>query len=157
VLAVSAFVKEDHQNVVIGLFSSIDSIEVVRIHSEPEALKINFVGEDRRRISIAEFDQDGPALPQIVSIFKDHFRSRQILFLIVKWHYYLSGLDTEADFYEVHAIDVKFGNSHTHSFARDEFLTMIFGSGMDGKHEGKHVRFKFKDVASIRRRLRELN
>jgi hypothetical protein len=156
VLAASPFANEDHQRVVIELFSPVDSIEIDQIHSEPAMMKVDFVGEDGKRIPITTFSQEGSSLPRMVSIFKDHFRSRQILFLIVKWHYYLPGVNTEADYYEVHAYNASLGNARTPLFAQDQFLSTIFGSGLDGKEEGKNVHFKFKDVMSIRRRLDEI-
>jgi hypothetical protein len=153
VLAVSPFAKEDHQSVVIGLFSPQDSIEIDRIYSMPEMISVDYIGEGASRVRIAEFSQEGSSLPEVVSVFKEHFKSQRILFLIVKWHYYLPGVDTDADYYEIHVFNA---SKNATPFSGNEFLSNVFGSGFDGRHEGERTCFRYKDAVSVKKKLREL-
>ncbi|TDY49753.1 hypothetical protein BX592_1104 [Paraburkholderia rhizosphaerae] len=96
-------------------------------------------------------------MPEIVSVFAAHFRSRAFLFLIVKWHYYLPGVETEGDYYEVKAYATSYSPSGTLTFKVDGHLSETFGSGIDGRQEGARVRFKYKDAISIKKRLSKLD
>ena len=106
-------------------------------------------------IPIAEFNQDGPAYPELVSAFKNKVGGKQVLFAIVKWRYYLSGIDTEGDYYEVHAFEAQKNEGGEIVFSENKEMSDFFGSGFDGKQEGKMVHFRFKDASSIRKSLRQ--
>ncbi|WP_157845764.1 hypothetical protein [Herbaspirillum huttiense] len=68
---------------------------------------IRLVRENGQMIPISVFNQEGPAFPDLVSVFKNRVDSKPLLFTIVKWRYYLPGVDTEGDFYEVHAYETE--------------------------------------------------
>ena len=57
-------------------------------------------------VHIESFMQEGPASPTLASVFKVGQPPHARLFLIVKWHYYLPGINTDGDFYEVNAYTV---------------------------------------------------
>jgi hypothetical protein len=137
----------------IDFASAPDWIEIHHVKEVPEKLVIQLVRGERDIFPIATFSQDGPAFPELVSTFKNKVGGREILFVIVKWRYYLSGVDTEGDYYEVHAYESKGGEGGKIIFSENKKITDFFGSGFDGKQEGKMVRFRFKDASSIRKSL----
>ncbi|MDQ7977035.1 hypothetical protein QYH69_07225 [Paraburkholderia sp. SARCC-3016] len=149
----SPFVQNDHKKVDIGLFSPADAIEINHIDSDPEIVNVDFIGADGNRVAIAEFSQMGSALPDVASVFKGKFKERPLLVLIVKWHFYLPGVDTDADYYEIHVFNV---SEHGTRFSRNEVLSRIFGSGFEGRHEGEYSSFKYKNAGSVRKKLHEL-
>jgi hypothetical protein len=71
----------------------------------------------------------------------------------VKWRYYLSGVDTEGDYYEVHAYEVGQDKSGVTICSENTKISNFFGSGLDGKQNGHIVNFQFKDASAIRRSL----
>ncbi|WP_454738179.1 hypothetical protein [Cupriavidus necator] len=136
----------------INLISNNDWIEVNHANNGLESLSINFVDRRNNSSCIAIFIQDGPAPPELMSIFKSKRNSRQLIIAIVKWHHYLPGANTEGDYYEVHAYEFeKFGDMLL--FSEDKNVSDFFGSGFDGKKEGKTIRFRFKNATAIRRAL----
>jgi hypothetical protein len=149
----SAFNDGSYERTRIDLLSDKNWIQVDSIESEPQGLKIGLITSNEVEFPIVTFSQNGPSLPTLASFFKDTVNSRQNLFFIVKWHYYLSAADTEGDFYEVHVFDVS-GTSLKPRFSENQVLSERFGSGFDGRQDGHVVRFHFKDAASIRRALR---
>jgi len=152
----SPFAQEDHERVKIGLFSPADVIEISHIYSEPEAINVDFRGVDGSSISIAEFGQVGSSLPKVISVFKGGFKERTLLMLIVKWYFYLPGVDTDADYYEIHVFNISKNPENGIHFSRNEFLSHIFGSGFDGRHEGERTYFRYKDAISVKQKLKEL-
>jgi hypothetical protein len=137
----------------IDFLSVPDWIEIGHIEKVPEKLTIRFVREDGNAIPISTFDQDGPAFPELVSVFKNKIDGRLVLFVIVKWRYYLSGVDTEGDYYEVHAYKTNKSGNGEIVFSENKEISNFYGSGFDGKQEGKIVKFRFKDASSIRKNL----
>lgn len=136
----------------INLISSRDWIEVNQVHNELESLSISFINEQENHFHIATFTQNGPSLPELTSIFKVKINSRQLIIAIVKWHYYLPGANTEGDYYEIHAYDFKkFGD--TLIFSKNKDISDLFGSGFDGKNEGKISHFRFKNATAVRRAI----
>jgi hypothetical protein len=53
----------------------------------------------------------------------------------------------------VHAYESKGGEGGKIIFSENKKITDFFGSGFDGKQEGRMVRFRFKDASSIRKSL----
>jgi hypothetical protein len=139
----------------IDLISIPDWIETKPIEKEPEKLLMRLARREGEVIPIAEFNQDGPAYPELVSAFKNKVGGKQVLFAIVKWRYYLSGIDTEGDYYEVHAFEAQKNEGGEIVFSENKEMSDFFGSGFDGKQEGKMVHFRFKDASSIRKSLRQ--
>ncbi|MDR6485512.1 hypothetical protein [Paraburkholderia terricola] len=137
----------------IDFLSVPDWIEINHIEEVPERLVIRLVREGGGEISISTFNQDGPAFPELASIFKNKVNGKQMLFAIVKWRYYLPGVDTEGDYYEVHAYEAKKNERGGIVFVENEKMSNFYGSGFDGKQEGEIVRFRFKDALSIRKSL----
>ncbi|MFM0429861.1 hypothetical protein PQQ75_12660 [Paraburkholderia aspalathi] len=136
----------------IDFVSAPDWIEIHNVEEVPEKLVIQ-LARGGGIFPIAAFNQDGPAFPELVSIFKNKVGERKILFVIVKWRYYLSGVGTEGDYYEVHAYEAKGGGRGEIIFSENRRISDFFGSGFDGKQEGKVVHFRFKDAAAIRKSL----
>ena len=148
--ATSAANASGNERLRIDFISAPDWIEISHVEKEPEELNIRLLRKNGSTIPIATFTQDGPAFPELASIFKDTLKGRQILFTIVKWRYYLSGVDTEGDYYEVHAYEARNSQSGAVSFAEVKKISDFYGSGFDGKQEGKIVHFQFKDASAIR-------
>ncbi|CAG4923126.1 hypothetical protein [Paraburkholderia saeva] len=134
-----------------------DWIEISHIEEIPERLTIRLVRKQGDAIPISTFNQDGPAFPELASIFKNKVDGSQVLFSIVKWRYYLSGVDTEGDYYEVHAYEAKKNGNGEIVFTENKKISNFYGSGFDGKQEGKIVKFRFKDASSIRKSLIQNN
>jgi hypothetical protein len=149
----SPFVQNDHKKMGIGLFSPADAIEINHIDSDPEIVSVDFIGANGKRVAVAEFSQTGSAMPDVASVFKGKFKEQPLLVLIVKWYFYLPGVDTDADYYEIHVFNV---SEHGTRFSRNDFLSRVFGSGFDGRHEGEYSSFRYKDAGSVRKRLHEL-
>ncbi len=140
----------------IDFLSVPDWIEIDRIEEIPEKLVLHLVDGNGAVVPITIFNQDGPAYPELVSIFKNKVNGVWVLFAIVKWRYYLSGVNTEGDYYEVHAYEYRKNDDDQIVFAENKIISDFFGSGFDGKQEGKLVHFRFKDAASIRKRLNQI-
>ncbi|WP_124800573.1 hypothetical protein [Paraburkholderia phosphatilytica] len=136
-------------NVRVGILSQESWINAIVSDVEPRQLVITLENFSGVQFPVATFIQDGPSSPQLVSAFEVFVEARQALFLIVKWHYYLPGVDTEGDFYEVHAYDIQRTSQGDPRFLKDPLLSGKFGSGFDGKQEGKRVHFPYKDAQSI--------
>ncbi len=151
--AASSLTTPAGQKFRIDFLSQNDWIEINHMTETPVKILINLVQSDDARVPIAIFNQDGPAIPSIASVFKSTVSSRQMLFLIVRWHYYLPGVDTEGDYYEVHVYGDHNDNRGKLFFLEDRSISDIFGSGLEGKKEGKIVHFPFKNAASIRKKL----
>jgi hypothetical protein len=130
-------------------------VEITNIEEIPERLNIRLISEKHDPVGVADFVQDGEAAPNLVTVFKSHAQTRSALFVIVKWYYYLPGVNTEGDFYEVHAyVPPKDDNKPT-KLVENKRLTDLFGS--DGKKEGALVHCRFKDAQSIRKELSHLS
>jgi hypothetical protein len=151
--AESPFVVPSTKKLRIDFFSVPEWIEVNRIEGLPEQLLLKLVDQKGNETPIASFSQDGPASPELVSIFKNKVNSHEILFVILKWHYYLSGVNTEGYYYEVHAYQAQRNKGRQEQLSENRQISELFGSGFDGKQEGKEVHFRFKDAPSVRRAL----
>lgn len=148
----SPFATPQTERYRINLVSNNDWIEVNHVNNGLESLSINFVDGRNNQSHIAIFIQDGSAPPELMSIFKSKLKSRQLIIAIIKWHYYLPGANTEGDYYEVHAYEFeKFGDMLL--FSEDKGVSDLFGSGFDGKKEGKTIRFRFKNATAVRRAI----
>jgi hypothetical protein len=141
----------------IDFLSVPDWIEISHIEEVPERLAIRLVRKEGDAIPISTFNQDGLAFPELASIFKNKVNGKQVLFTIVKWRYYLSGVDTEGDYYEVHAYEAKNNENGKIVFLENKKISNFYGSGFDGKQEGKIVNFRFKEASSIRKSLSHNN
>jgi hypothetical protein len=141
----------------IDFFAVPDWIEISHIEEVPERLTIRLVRKEGDAIPISTFNQDGPAFPELASIFKNKVNGKQLLFAIVKWRYYLSGVDTEGDYYEVHAYEAQKNGSGKIVFLENKKISDFYGSGFDGKQGGRMVNFRFKDASSIRKSLSQNN
>jgi hypothetical protein len=138
----------------IDFFSTPDWIEINRIEKIPQALTLKFVNKNKDANPFASFSQDGPAAPEIASVFKGKINDNKTLFLIIKWHYYISGVDTEGDYYEVHAYQAQLDKKN---LSENKRVSSLFGSGFEGKREGKQLHYRFKDARSIRRALSQIS
>ena len=139
----------------INFLSNSDWIEIRHIEHEPEELVILLVRKSGDAIPISIYYQDGPAFPELASIFKQKIAGKQILFVIVKWRYYLSGVNTEGDYYEVHAYEAQKNKIGNIIFQENKKISDFFGSGFDGKQEGKAIKFQFKNATTIRKMLNQ--
>ncbi|WP_156923765.1 hypothetical protein [Burkholderia sp. WSM2232] len=137
----------------IGFLSVPDWIGVSHIDEVPQKLLIQLITKEGHAIQIAAFNQDGPALPELVSIFAATVGRSKVLFAIVKWRYYLSGVNTEGDYYEVHAYNAIKSRAGNVVFSENIKLSNLYGSGFAGKHEGKIVNFPFKSATAIKKSL----
>jgi hypothetical protein len=151
--AESPFAKPQVERFRIDFLVIPQWVEITNINETPERINIKLVNEARSTIEVADFVQDGEASPELVSVFKNRVYSRLTLFVIVKWHYYLSGLDTEGDYYEVHAYEIPEGGNEIAKLVENKSVSALFGSGFEGKKEGKFLHFRFKDATSIRKAL----
>jgi len=128
----------------IDFLSTPDWIEINHIEEEPERLLIRLVCETKDAIDISSFDQDGPAFPELASIFKNKVHGRQVLFVIVKWRYYLSGVNAEGYYYEVHAYEVRRNESEKIVFLKiKKFQTFVVPDLMESAEE-KRLNFSLK-------------
>jgi hypothetical protein len=64
------------QKLRIGFLSTRDWIEVEQVENIPEKFVVQLVPSDGGVISIATFNQAGPALPELASIFKNTVEGR---------------------------------------------------------------------------------
>lgn len=143
------------ERVRIDFLSTEDWIEARRVEQTPEKLEVGFRALSGVIIPIATFSQDGPSSPELVSVFKGSERFRATIFMVVKWHYYLPGVDTDGDYYEVHAYVAQKSGDEV-KFSESMAMSSAFGAGFDGRQDGRYVRFPFKDAASIRKKLKSL-
>ncbi|WP_341317366.1 hypothetical protein WN982_39465 [Paraburkholderia sp. IMGN_8] len=90
----------------IDFISVPDWIEIKRIEEEPEKLVVRLVRKDGVVIPIATFNQDGLPTRNWLALSRIQ-PVGGVLFAIVKWRYYLSGVDAEGDCYEVHACETQ--------------------------------------------------
>ncbi|MDH6151995.1 MULTISPECIES: hypothetical protein [Paraburkholderia] len=139
----------------IDFLSVPDWIEISHIEQVPEKLVIQLLPKGGDAIPISIFNQDGLTFPELASIFKNKVDGKQVLFAIVKWRYYLSGVDTEGDYYEVHAYEAQKNENGEIVFSENKKISNFYGSGFDGKQEGKIVKFRFKNASAIRNSLRQ--
>ncbi|MBW9107028.1 hypothetical protein [Paraburkholderia phenoliruptrix] len=137
----------------ICFLSVPDWVGVSHIDEVPHEIIIELITKEGRATRIAAFDQDGPALPELVSVFAAKVSRSKILFAIVKWRYYLPGVNTEGDYYEVHAYNAIKNRARNVVFSENIKLSNLFGSGFDGKQEGKIVNFPFKTATAIKKTL----
>lgn len=147
--------SEINEELRIDFLAVPDWVEIDHIEEIPKTLTIRLVRKEGEAIPISRFTQDGPALPELASIFKNSVDGNQVLFAIVKWRYYLSGVDTEGDYYEVHAYEAHKNKNGEIVFSENKEISKFYGSGFDGKQEGKAVKFQFKNAFSIIRNLNQ--
>jgi hypothetical protein len=156
VFSLTPFSDYGRMRVGINIYSEASWIDVNAVDSTPSKLEIDFTNSAGNQTHIATFAQDGSNVPMLVSVFKDVINQHQMLLLIVKWHYYLPGVDTEGDFYEVHAYRVERAPHGTFHFIENSTLSRRLGSGFDGRQEGRLVRFRYKTAKAIREELRRI-
>ncbi|WP_157160255.1 hypothetical protein [Cupriavidus sp. BIS7] len=144
------------EQIEINFLSEKNWIEINRIERTPEVLDIGLRHVNGKLTHIASFNQEGPAPAELVTVFKGSGKFRSDIFVVIKWYYNLPGVDTDGNFYEVHAYEEKKNNNQI-KFSENKKISNIFGQGFDGRQEGKIVRFKYKDEPSIRGKLRQLN
>jgi len=153
-LAQSPFSQPTTERIRIDFFRIPEWIEITKKEEIPENIAINIVDDEQMKIHVADFIQDGEAIPDLMSVFKNNVNSHPTLFLIIKWHYYLPVANTEGDYYEVHAYGATSGAGNgVASLTENKRLSEHFGSGFEGKKEGSVVHFRFKDAASVRHDL----
>jgi hypothetical protein len=151
----SPFSTPRTRNFQISLFSKADRIEISEIpEHRPECVTLNYVPEQRGIVKIASFLQEGDANAKITSVFKLSNKPH-LLGVIVKWHYYLSGVNTEGDYYEVHTYQGLRSSDGMITFREINILSESIASGFEGRREGKIVHFSLKDAASVREKLND--
>jgi hypothetical protein len=151
----SPFSAPRTRNFQISLFSKADRIDISEIlERRPESVTLNYVPEQGGIVNIANFLQEGDANAKITSVFKLSNKPH-LLGVIVKWHYYLSGVDTEGDYYEVHTYQGLRSFDGMITFREINFLSESIASGFEGRREGKIVHFLLKDAASVREKLND--
>lgn len=139
----------------LDLGGSPEWIVATTMWTDPAQLAISFQDYKKNDIPIGVFDQEGNAIPELASVFKEYLKYEYYLFLIVKWPYSLPGVETEGTVYEIHAYKIKFDKNDP-IFLEDKDMSKIFGSGFDGQQEGKAVKFSYKNAAEIRKKLKRL-
>jgi len=95
------------EQIEINFLSEKNWIEINRIERTPEVLDIDLRHVNGKLTHIASFNQEGPAPAELVTVFNGSGNFRSDIFVVIKWYYNLPGVDTDGNFYEVHAYEAK--------------------------------------------------
>jgi hypothetical protein len=77
----------------IDFIAAPDWVRPTRFDGPPETLSVDLVDSVGAEVHIDSFMQEGPASPTLASVFKVGQTARARLFLIMKWHYYVPGIN----------------------------------------------------------------
>ncbi len=91
--------------------------------------------------------------PEIITVL---FWKKRSIAVLVKWAVHSHASDFYGDFYRVYVYRYVPSKSGA-EFRKEESVMKNFGEGWDGEWNGVPVQYRFKDAASIRKRLGEIN
>lgn len=123
------------------------------LSTPPFAVIASWRCRDEKRLPIDRYEINGSS-PEVVTVFYWHKRDVVVL---VKWQVNSRAADYSGDYYKVFIY--KYDNKYNQQkFIKYQLTEKYFPSGFDGvAKDGSPVEYPFKDVASIRKKLRTLD
>jgi hypothetical protein len=118
----------------------------------PHNLVVIWVCQGQKSVKIDQYEVEGES-PQIATVILWQNKGFVVL---VKWSINSQASDFSGTFYKVYIYEHNLV-SGAPAFIRQDKLMSKFGQGWDGNRDGVIVAFPFKDAASIRKKLRQLN
>lgn len=123
------------------------SIDIYSISSKGRSLTANYIGNIG--------PEGGP--PNVGSVFLEDADKDgvQDLIVLARWEINHSGLGTSGNYFRTFIYASReSSDKDNYEFVRLSSVEDQLGSGLDGFREGKRVRFRYKDAASVRAFIR---